>query len=176
MANPRTLQTEVIVNAPRERVWDALFTRFGEAYRYNPSLDSSHFVKGETGGVGCERQCALDAKTSVVEQITRADVMRSFSVNIIGGNMPMVNSMIVDLELKDLQPGRTKVMLKARYTSKPAFVGGMMKGMMRAKFTDMLIGLKYYLETGQEVSKKTYKGISRSYRRRSPEQSFPLAA
>jgi len=36
----------------------------------------------------------------------------------------------------------------------------------------MLIGLKYYLETGNQVSKKTYKPIFKSYQKLELAQSF----
>ncbi len=166
------IQTEVTINTLKERVWEVLFTRFGEAYLYNPSLIGSHFVTGGKGEVGCERQCSLDDKTKVVERITSAVDQKKFTVNIIGGNMPMNDEMIVELELIEITSSRTKVLLTARYNSKPAFMAPIMKGMMKSKFDDMLIGLKYYLETGKTVSKKSYKPVLKIYKQLAANQSF----
>ncbi|MDD8017564.1 MAG: SRPBCC family protein [Bacteroidota bacterium] len=172
MKKLRTLHTNVTINASKEKVWDSLFTRFGEAHLYNPSLDGSHFSVGIKGEVGCERQCSLDAKTKVVERITQAEELKKFTVNIIGGNMPMIDTMVVELELKPLSSKQTTVLLTANYNTTPAFMGGLVKGMMISKFDDMLIGLKYFLETGKAVSKQTYKPISKMYQQMQPNQSF----
>ena len=48
----------------------------------------------------------------------------------------------------------------------------LMKSPFKKKLTDMLIGLKYYLETGKQVSKKTYKPIFKTYQKLELSQSF----
>ena len=172
MKKLRTLYTDVTINVSKEKVWDALFTRFGEVHLYNPSLDSSHFIKGGKGEVGCERQCDLDSKTRIVERIVKADELKKFTIDIYDGNMPMLETMIVDIELVELASKKISVQLTANFNTKPAFMGVMMKGMMKAKLTDMLIGLKYYLETGKTVSKQTYKPIKKVFKLLRPSQSF----
>jgi hypothetical protein len=176
MKKLRTLHTDVTINASKEKVWDSLFTRFGEIHLYNPALDSSHFIKGGKGEVGCERECTLDAKTKIVERIVKAEELKKFTVDVYDGNMPMVDTMIVEIELIELSDKRTTVVVTANFHTSPAFMGALTKGMMKAKLTDMLIGLKYYLETGKTVSKQTYSPIRRTYRQLSPSQSFTATA
>jgi len=168
----RTLHTEITINASKETVWDTLFNRFGDVHLYNPSLDGSHYIKGGTGSVGCERQCDLDAKTKLIERISSAEELKRFTVEIIGGNMPMVKTMIIEIELLERSSNRTTVSIIGRYNTSPGFMGGLVKGMMRGKLTDMLIGLKYYLETGTPVTKQSYKPIAKTYRRLAPQQAF----
>ncbi|MFA6469581.1 MAG: SRPBCC family protein [Bacteroidota bacterium] len=175
MKSLRTIQTEITIHATKKLVWDSLFTRFGDVHLYNPSLDGSHFIKGGAGSVGCERQCDLDHKTKLIERITRAEELNSFTVEIIGGNMPMVKTMIIDIELRELSSSLTSVNITGRYNTSPEFMGSFVKGMMRAKLSDMLIGLKYYLETGKTVSKQTYKPIARKYKQLTANQAFSLS-
>ncbi|MFA6456762.1 MAG: SRPBCC family protein [Bacteroidota bacterium] len=175
MGKLRTIQTGVTIHASREQVWEALYTRFGDVHLYNPSLDGSHFIKGGSGAVGCERQCDLDAKTRLIERIIRAEELTSFTVEIIGGNMPMVKTMIIDIELQQHSPSLTSVSLTGRYSTSPSFMGGLVKGMMRNKLSDMLIGLKYFLETGTAVTKKSYKPIAKMYHRLTQQQAFSIA-
>ncbi|MBI3587464.1 MAG: SRPBCC family protein [Ignavibacteriales bacterium] len=172
MENAKKIATDVVINASKERVWEALFTRFGEASIYNPNLEGSHFTKGSIGEVGCERQCSLDSKMFVKERIVKADPLKKFTVDIFGGNMPMVKKMMVDLEINPIGNSQTRVILSADFNAKPAFMGSLMKGSMKKKFTDMLIGLKYHLETGNRVSKKTYKPIYKQYQQLQLNQSF----
>lgn len=167
-----TIHTDITINAIREKVWDTLYTRFGDVHLYNPSLDGSHFTKGSKGAVECERQCDLNAKTKIVERIIKAEELKKFTVDIYDGNMPMMKRNIVDIELVELSPNRTSVMLTANFSTNPAFMSSLMKGMFRAKLKDMLIGLKYYLETGKSVSKKTYTPIARKFKGLTVGQSF----
>ncbi|MDP1676194.1 MAG: SRPBCC family protein [Bacteroidota bacterium] len=175
MKKLRTLQTDVTINASKEKIWDALFIRFGDVHLFHPGLDGSHFIKGGRGEVGCERQCDLNSSTKVVERITQAQELETFTVEIVGGNMPMIKTFIVDLELREINSKKTTLVAVAHFNTSPAFMGIMVKGMMKAKLTDMLIGLKYHLETGKTVSKQTYKPVSKMYQRLQPGQSFQIA-
>ena len=109
MKKYRRIQTEIIINTSRERVWEVLYTRFGETYLYNPNLEGSHFVSGTKGEVGCERQCNFDAKTKIVEKIVNAKELTSFSIDIVGGNMPFVDKGLVDVELFNVGVNQTKI-------------------------------------------------------------------
>ena len=68
--------------------------------------------------------------------------------------MPLINTMIIDIKLQAVNPKKTKVILDGGFNTKPGFIGFLMKSPFKKKLTDMLIGLKYYLETGNQVSKK----------------------
>jgi len=172
MDNLRKINSEVQINASKEKVWDALFTRFGETYLFNPNLEGSHHSGGGAGEVGCERVCQLDSRTSIKEKIVEADVLNSFKIEIVGGNMPFVNKMFAGFELESINPEKTKVKLNAAFNTKPGFMAFLMKSPFKSKLTDMLIGLKYYLETGKQVSKKTYKPIFKTYKKLELSQSF----
>ncbi|MBI3124037.1 MAG: SRPBCC family protein [Ignavibacteriales bacterium] len=175
MKKQRKIKTEVYINASKEQVWEILFTRFGETHLYNPNLESSHFVSSNKGEVGCERQCDFDPKTRVVERITKSVELKSFSIDIVGGNMPFMETGLVEVELKSINSNQTKVNFTMNFVSKPAFMGLMMKGMMKKKLTDVLIGLKYYLETGNTVSKKTYGPVYKAYKQLGEQQPFSYA-
>ncbi len=172
MEKTKSIKTEVIINAPKESVWETLFTRFGETFVFNPNLESSHFTNGSPGEVGCERQCNLNSKTFVREKIVEAEPMNKFTVDVIGGNMPMVNKMKVEFEFHHIGNNRTKVSLSADIRTKPSFMFFLMKGLFKKMLTDMLIGLKYYLETGKRVNKKIYKPIFKQYQQLQLNQSF----
>ena len=100
METLRSITTEITVNASTEKVWAALFTRFGEIHLFNPNLEGSNFTKGTSGDVGCERQCYLDSKTYISEKILSAETLKTFSVDVVGGNMPMVKTLRVQIRLK----------------------------------------------------------------------------
>ena len=51
-------------------------------------------------------------------------------------------------------------------------MGGIMKGMMKKKFFDVLIGLKYHLETGGLVDDKNIKAIKKNFYKGQSELDF----
>ena len=172
MANLKKINSEIQINVSKEKVWDAVFTRFGETYLYNPNLIGSHHSSGNVGEVGCERVCDLDSRTTIKEKIVSADELNSFRIEVTGGNMPFVKELIADIKLETIDANNTRVILEAAFNTKPGFMAIMMKSPFKKKLTDMLIGLKYYLETGNQVSKKTYKPIFKSYQKLELAQSF----
>lgn len=172
MEKTKSIKAEIIINSSKESVWETLFTRFGETFVFNPNLESSHFTNGSPGEIGCERQCNLNTKIFVREKIVKAEPANKFTVDVIGGNMPMVDKMRVEFELIQIGNNRTRVSLQADISTKPSFMSLLTKGPFKKKLTDMLIGLKYYLETGKRVSKKIYKPIYKQYQQLQLNQSF----
>ncbi|HAM99189.1 MAG TPA: hypothetical protein DCQ26_11335 [Marinilabiliales bacterium] len=164
MENFKKITTEnVSIHASKQVVWDILFNRFGETYLFNPNLEGSHKTNGKNGEVGCERECSIDKKTNIKERIVKAEEFNSLTIDIIGGNMPMVKEMQVIMKLEPVSFDLTNVSITAFYTTKPSFMGGIVKGTFKKMLFNVLIGLKYYLETGNTVSKKSFKSISRKY-------------
>lgn len=172
MTNIKTITSEIEVNASNAKVWDALYTNYGNIHLFNPNLDGSHFTSGDVGSVGCERECQIDSKTFVRERITKAVDQKNFTIQIFDGNMPMVDTVEVDFILTSINPNKTRVSYVARFSTKPSFMAGLMKMPFNKKFKDILIGLKYHLETGKTISKSTYKPVYKRFKQLQPQQSF----
>ncbi len=164
------------VNATKEQVWDLLFNRFGEVNVFNPVIEGSHHTTGTPGEVGCERQCDLDAKTSIHEKITARRGNDEFDVDIIKGGLPMMKKANATFKLAEINPHQTNITFIMRFSSKPAFMAGMMKMMMKKMLFKVLIGLKYHLETGKHVTKENIAGIVKNYRKLNNVDAFPAAA
>jgi hypothetical protein len=91
---------------------------------------------------------------------------------VVGGNMPMVKELNVNFKLEEKGTNQTTVSILANFTAKPAFMGVVMKSPFRTRLTNLLIGLKYHLETGKNVSKDTFNPVLKSYRKLQYNQSF----
>ena len=50
------------INASKEKVWDVLYNRFGDAAVYNPMVEASHSIETSGTGTGSERKCNFDAR------------------------------------------------------------------------------------------------------------------
>jgi hypothetical protein len=166
---------EIEINASIDKVWDIAYTRFGETYLFNPNISGSHFSNGNEGKVGCERECQIDAKTHIKERIVSATEKKKFALDVVGGNMPMVETLNVEFNFLPIGENKMKIHIVGKFSTKPSFMASLMKAPFRSKLTDILIGLKYYAETGKSLSKDTYKPIARQYKRLQPSQSFQVA-
>jgi hypothetical protein len=163
---------DIDVNASKEKVWDILFNRFGEVNNFNPLIEGSHHSQGAKGEVGCERVCDLDAKNSIHEKIVAARGNESFDVDIIKGGLPMMDKAKATIDLKTISDSRTNVTFTMNFTSKPAFMAPLMKGMMAKMLKKMLVGLKYHLETDQLVTKSNINSIIKGYRKLQDSEAF----
>jgi hypothetical protein len=163
---------DIDVNASKEQVWDLLFNRFGEVNNFNPLIEGSQHSQGAKGEVGCERVCDLDAKNSIHEKIVAARGNESFDIDIIKGGLPMMDEAKATIDLKAISGSQTNVTFTMNFTSKPAFMAPLMKGMMAKMLKKMLVGLKYHLETDQLVTKSNINGIMKGYRKLQDNQSF----
>ncbi|MBI3134733.1 MAG: SRPBCC family protein [Bacteroidetes bacterium] len=173
MKNSRSFKTNVVtIHSSTETIWDLLFNRFGEIHLYNPNIEGSHELNNKQGEVGCERECSLDKKTFIRERIVNADMYKSVTIDVIGGNMPMVHEMRLKFLISPIGVGKTRVQLEVEYTTKPSFMAVLVKGMFRKMLFKVLVGLKYHLETGRAVSKSTYKPVSKQFSKLHPEQAF----
>jgi hypothetical protein len=172
MTNFRKVTIDIDVNASKEKVWDILFNRFGEVNNFNPLIEGSHHSQGAKGEVGCERVCDLDAKNSIHEKIVAARGNESFDVDIIKGGLPMMDKAKATIDLKTISDSRTNVTFTMNFTSKPAFMAPLMKGMMAKMLKKMLVGLKYHLETDQLVTKSNINSIIKGYRKLQDSEAF----
>ncbi len=176
MANIKTFTTkEIEITASIDKVWDIAYTRFGETYLFNPNISGSHFSKENEGKIGCERECQIDAKTHIKERIVSVTEKKQFALDVVGGNMPMVETLNVEFNFKTVGENKVRVHIVGKFSTRPSFMAGLMKSPFKSKLTDILIGLKYYAETGKSLSKNTYKPIARQYKRLHPSQSFQVA-
>ena len=164
MTKFKNVTIDVSINASKEDVWDLVFNRFGEVNVFNPLIEGSERTNDIQGEVGAERKCDLDSKNSIHERIVSARGNDSFDVDIIKGNMPMIDKAHATFDLTALNENKTKVTFTMNFTAKPAFMAPMMKIMMPGMLRKMLIGLKYHLETDDQVTKGNIKGILKGYR------------
>ncbi len=172
MKKVRTINSEIVINSTKENVWDLLFNRFGEVNNFNPLIEGSQSVGEVSGEVGAERTCDISANSKVHERISDVRGTESFDIEILEGGLPMMDKMDATWELKQIGQEKTKAILHFSYTTKPAFMGSILKRPMVKSLNGMIVGLKYYLETGGLVTKKNIKKIVREYKKLQAEEAF----
>ena len=97
------------------------------------------------------------------ERISAVRGTDSFDVEILEGGLPMMDSLEGTWDVEDFGNGRTKATIHFNFTTKPAFMAGVIAGPMAKSLHGMVVGLKYHIETGGLVTKKNVKKIVKEY-------------
>lgn len=151
---------QIKIDAPAERAWEAL-ADFGAVHKYNPLVAHSHSTSAQSGGVGATRHCGLTLNgASVEERIVEWTEGESYVVDIYDGSKaPPFRQARAHLSVRPDGAGSI-VTGTLEYTLKFGPVGVLMDRLMVAPQLDkawsqLLAGLKHYVETGQEVGDGT---------------------
>ncbi len=167
----RTVKVKMKINAPAERVWQAMVVDYGEIGNFSPYIYSSSYENGSLKGVvGAERKCDFNEKGTrwVHEKIVAIDeenkVMRNSIID--GGKVPLnFDNSQAFYRVKDHGDGTCTAYYEFQFRTKPAFLGGLAKGGFKKQLGGTLVGLKHYVETGEKVTggNNKYKSIKRQY-------------
>ena len=84
----------------------------------------------------------------------------------------MMDKMKGTIDLKEIMPNQTLVAATIQFNTSPAFMGSFLKGMIAKMFFKLLVGLKFYLETDEEVTKENFKDIMKTYKLMDPYDTF----
>ena len=167
----RTLNTEIVIDAPAKKVWEAMVLDYGRIGNFSPYIFSSNYENGSLQGkVGAERKCYFSAneKRWAHETILAIDSENMRMTNIIkdAAKFPLdkENSQAV-YYVKDNGNGTSTAGYKFQFRTIPAFMGGLAKGRFKKTLGGTLVGLKHYVETGEIVnaSNKKYNEIKKDY-------------
>jgi hypothetical protein len=172
MTKPRTISLEIEINSSKDKVWDVLFNQFGNVNNFNPLIEGSRPVGDIQGAVGAERSCDITSSSKIHERIAAVRGTESFDVEILEGGLPMMDKMDGTWEIEELGPDRTKATFHFSYTTKPAFMAGILKSPMTKSMQGLVVGLKYHMETGGLVTKKNVKKIVKEYNKLPTDSAF----
>lgn len=154
----KTIKVETVINAPAEKVWQAMVLDYGDIANFSPYIYSSSYIKGSLKGEqGAKRKCDFNEKGTrwVHETIKGIDyknmTMRNIVIDAEKFPLDMDNSQAI-YSVKDNGDGTSTAGYEFQYRAKPAFMTGMIKGSFEKTLAGTLVGLKHYVETGEEVN------------------------
>ena len=148
-----SIEQQITIDAPSDRVWDALGD-FGGIDRWSPSINHSSAGDGPQRGVGAERACEVKGIfPNVVERTTQWGEGHGYSFEIEGA--PMLKQATSTWSL-EAEGDRTTVTARVDYRTSMGPIGALMgatimKRMMSRILADSLAGLKHHVETGEVV-------------------------
>lgn len=153
----RTVKVELKINAPAERVWEAMVLDYGEISNFSPYIYTSDYINGSVKGVeGATRKCSFNERGTRwtherIAEIDKANMtMRNTVIDAQKFPLNMDNSQAF-YTVRDNGDGTSTAGYEFQYRTKPAFMGGLVKGQFKKQLSGTLVGLKHYIETGEIV-------------------------
>ncbi len=167
----KTVHVKMKINAPAERVWEAMVLDYGEIGNFSPYIFSSNYENGSLKGEkGAERKCHFNAKQTrwSHEKIMAIDHEKRVMRNVVidGAKLPLnFDNSQAFYRVKDHGDGTCTASYEFQFRTKPAFMGGLAKGSFKKQLAGTLVGLKHYVETGEKVNgtNEKYKEIKKQY-------------
>ena len=145
------LHNEVLIDAPRSKVWGIL-SNLEALERYDPVVLESKRAGDSGEGVGSERHCSTANGGWFKERVSVWEPERELEFALYACNQPMKN-LTHSYRLEQIGD-RTKVSQVMRYTMKYGLFGLLLDAIMVRRVADGQIklfmgGLKRYAETGK---------------------------
>ena len=158
----REINGEVLIEASKERVWDAIGD-FGNTYLWNPAVAHSHSTSKVPDGVGATRHCDLTiSNSSIEERVVDWVENEQLLVEIFDGRRtPPFKEAWGKFTLEEAPDGGgTLTKAQIHYELKYGILGAAIdRFMVRPQYGKglklALAGLKYHVETGKLVEKGT---------------------
>ena len=144
-----TLQNEIKINAPMEKIWDAL-TNIELLEEYDPTVKKSTAITAQKSGIGAKRKVMmLDGKNWFEESVIFFKPMETLAYQLTACSFPIENlKHTYSFEKIDNQ---IKVKQVMEYQIKFGFFGKILDSLMVRKQSDsgikkFMAGLKSYTE------------------------------
>ena len=169
----QTVVVELQIDAPADRVWEAMVLDYGEISNFSPYIFTSNYERGSLrGDLNAERKCSFNAKGTrwTHEKIAEIDHEQRIMKNVVidAAKFPLnTDNSFAYYRVKDNGDGTATAGYEFRYRTKPGFMTGMVKGQFKKLMKGTLVGLKHYVETGEVVNATTgnWKKIRKQHKK-----------
>lgn len=159
-----------VIPVSADKVWKIVGEDYGKIAHSHPKIVSSEYIDGSLKGQeGAERVCYFNDK--------KTQFLKEKMINFSPEDMTFTNTVFqagkfpVDPELtkaiysvEDLGNGTSRISFDMQYRTKPAIMGGMMKGNFKKLINDYFISIEHHAKTGEKVTKENFKQIKKQYR------------
>jgi carbon monoxide dehydrogenase subunit G len=160
-ASETTITRSVVINAPRQRVWQAIGHEFADVSKLSPGVLESEITSQEEIGLGTTRHCKLSVMGAELdERITDWREDEYLGIDIYQWrNLPMVRSMNASFALSD-EGEETRLEMSISYSVGMGPIGWLMNQIMMRRMNtkgweSFTAGIKHHIETGEFVDPDT---------------------
>lgn len=156
-----------IINAPAEKVWAVVGEDYGAIANSHPKIISSSYVDGTLkAGEGAERVCYFNEKETQFlkeKQVNYDPENYTFKNQVFqAGKFPVNPEYTFAIyKVEAIDANTSRFTFDMTYRTKPAFMGGLMKGSFKKLIADYAIAVEHHIQTGVAVNKDNFKSIKK---------------
>lgn len=160
---------ERIIDLPAETIWKIVGEDYGSVAYSHPKIISSNYINGSLEAKeGAERVCHFNEKGTqfLRERMTDYDPenMRFTNQVFQAGKFPVDPEYTHAVyKVESLGENQCRLSFDMQFRTKPAMMGGMMKGSFRNLMNDYLISVEHHARTGEKVTQDNFKSIKKQY-------------
>lgn len=165
----QTFTVSHVIDAPADQVWKIVGEDYGAIAHSHPKIVSSNYINGSLkAGEGTERICNFNEKGSRYlheKQIDYDPENYTFKNQVLkAGKFPVNPEYTYGLyKVEPIDANTSRFVFTMHYRTKPAFMGGMMKGSFKKLIKDYAIAIEHNVKTGEVVNKDNFKSIKKLY-------------
>lgn len=156
---------KININAPIEKVWHVI-SDIGAIQKYSPDVLRSYCTSDKKKGVGVTRHCDLTSGVTLEERVIGWNKMDMLAIEIYKGEgilLRLLKSLVVKIILLS-DNNFTEVTQIMEYKIKNGILGNLLRGFVEKSLDKSnrhtLVGLKHYIETGEEITQDIFKKLS----------------
>lgn len=165
----KTVETSREVDLPAAALWKVLGQDYGAIAFSHPTIIRSEYTPGTIkGSLGAERMCYFNDKETKMlrEKIVKWDSENmTFTQRIIEARKFPIDkeNSLATYSVEDLGNGKSRLVAKLEYRTKPGFMSGMVKGSFKKLLDDYFIAIEHYARTNEKVTRENFKSIKKQY-------------
>ena len=165
----QTFSVSHVIEAPADKVWAIVGEDYGAIAYSHPKIVSSDYINGSLkAGEGAERVCHFNEKGTRFlkeKQVNYDPENYTFRNQVFqAGKFPVdPENTFAIYKVEAIDANTSRFTFDMTFRTKPAFMGGMMKGNFKKLIRDYAIAIEHHVKTGEKVTKDNFKAVRKQY-------------
>jgi len=157
-----------VIKASAEQVWAVVGEDYGAIANSHPKIIRSDYVGGTLApGEGAERVCYFNESGSRFlkeKQVDYDPEHYTFKNQVFqAGRFPVdAENTYAIYKVEAIDANTSRFIFDMKFRTKPAFMGGLMKGKFKSLIDDYALAIEHHVATGEPVNKDNFREIKRS--------------
>ena len=162
-------QVTKVIPHSADKVWAVVGEDYGAIAHSHPKIVASEYINGTLqAGEGAERVCHFNDKGTqyLKEKMINYDPSNKTFVNTVfqAGKFPVDPAYTRAIyKVEAIDKNSSRFTFDMQYRTKPAMMGGMMRGKFKKLINDYALAIEHHITTGEKVTKENFKEIKKSY-------------
>lgn len=166
----KTFYVERTIDLSAETIWKIVGEDYGSVAYSHPKIINSKYINGSLGAQeGAERVCNFndDGSQYLHERMEDYNPTNMQFTNVVfhAGKFPVDPDYTRAIyKVESLGEHKCKVSFDMQFRTKPAMMGGVMKGSFKKLMDDYLLAVEHHARTGEKVTQDNFKEIKKQYK------------